>query len=314
VQAGLFTASPQAYRPTSNGTVGYMGTQAIGQFDNVTLQGGWSQGPWGQCEVGAAQLSVGSACAGPSAGPTPGAVTQAGSSITVSGTGDISPYEPIPDIIGGVAKGALAGLVALIALGGVFIGSEYRRGMIRMTFAGTPRRGLVVLAKAIVIGVVAFIAALPGAAIAIAIAGPKVHSEGWTSPIYPLVSLGSATGIRIVVGTAVLLALAAMFSLAVGVILRRSVGAITVGIALFVGPLLIAAVVSQTAGSLLLRVTPAAAFAVQQGVQRYPQSSAVCLASHGCYPLSPWNGVAVLAAWTVAALLVGWVVVSRRDA
>ena len=154
--------------------------------------------------------------------------------------------------------------------------------------------------------VAAFAAGLAGAAVALMIAGPKLRSGGWTPPIYPLVSLGTGTGLRIVAGTAVVFALAAVFALAVGVMLRRGVGAITAGVALFVGPLLVAAAVGQAAAAFLLRVTPAAGFAVQQGVQRYPQSSAVCLASHGCYPLAPWNGVAVLAIWTVAALA-AWV-------
>jgi len=317
VQAGLFVASPQAYGSSMGG--GYQSTRASAGFDDLSIQGGWSPGTWRQCEVGASELGLGHGCApaspkGPRRAPTPGSETESGGTFTVSGTGDISPYAPIPDIVGGVFKGTLAGLVALIALGGVFIGSEYRRGMIRTTFAGTPRRGRVIWAKAIVIGVVAFAAGLAGAAIAVTIAGPKLRSEGWTPPIYPLVSLGTWTGIRIALGTAVVLALAAVFALAVGVVLRRSVGAIIVGIALFVSPLLIATTVGQTAGALLLGATPAAGFAVQQGVQRYPQSSEVCLASHGCYPLAPWNGVAVLAAWTVAALVAAWYMVSRRDA
>jgi ABC-type transport system involved in multi-copper enzyme maturation permease subunit len=165
-----------------------------------------------------------------------------------------------------------------------------------------------------VIGAVAFAAGLAGAAIALVIAGPDLRSHGWTSPIYPLVSLGTGTGLRIVAGTAVVLALAAIFAVAVAVVLRRGAGAITVGIALFVGPLLVAAAVGQPAGAFLLRVTPAAAFAVQQGIQHYPQSTAVCLASHGCYPLAPWHGVAVLAIWTVVALAASCYVVRRRDA
>ena len=317
VQAGLFVASPQAYQ-NGEGGYSYMSTQANARFDHLSLQGGWPPGTWSQCEVGASGLGLGHGCApasptGPRGAP-PGSETQSGGIFTVSGTGDISPYEPIPDIVGGVFKGTLAGLVALIALGGVFIGSEYRRGMIRTTFAGTPRRGRVILAKAIVIGVAAFAAGLAGAALALTIAGPKLRSEGWTPPIYPLVSLGTGTGIRIVLGTAVVLALAAVFALAAAIMLRRGAGAITVGIALFVGPLLVAAAVGQAAGALLLRVTPAAGFAVQQGVQRYRQSSALCLASHGCYPLAPWNGVAVLAIWTVAALVASVYVVQRRDA
>ena len=314
VQAGLFVASPQAYR-----SGGYMFTQANAGFDDLSLQGGWSPGTWSQCEVGASELGLGHGCAPgspqePRGAPAPGSETESGGAFTVSGTGDISPYEPIPDIVGGVFKGSLVGVIAMIALGAVFIGSEYRRGMIRTTFAGTPRRGRVILAKAIVIGVVAFAAGLVGAAIAVAIAGPKLRSEGWTPPIYPLLSLGTGTGLRIAAGTAVVLALAAIFALAVGVMLRRGIGAITVGIALLVGPLLVATAVGQTAGAFLLGVTPAAAFAVQQGIQRYPQSSDVCLAGHGCYPLSPSNGVAVLAIWTAAALVLAWFVVSRRDA
>jgi len=315
VQAGLFVASP--WVPHSGND---LVTQASARFDGLSSQGGWSSAKWGQCEVAASYLGGGTrgvapGCVRTTTDGTPiGSETESGGTFNVTGTGDISPYVPTVDILGGVFKGSLAGLIALLALGGVFIGSEYRRGMIRTTFAGSPRRGRVVLAKAMVMGTVAFAAGLAGAGIALVVAGPELRSHGWTSPLYPLVSLGSGTGLRIVAGTAVLFALAAVFALAGGVVLRRAVGAITVGIALFVGPLLVAAAVGQSAGAFLLRVTPAAAFAVQQGVQRYPQSTAMCLASHGCYPLTPWNGVVVLAIWTAAALAASWYVVRRRDA
>jgi ABC-2 family transporter protein len=310
--AGLFAASPQAYQSGN----GYVPTQARARFDDVSVRGGWSPGTWSLCEVGAPQSRVSAGCTPVSAREIPlPLASESGGTFTVYGSGDISPYVPIVDIVGGIIKaGSLAGLVALIALSGVFVSSEYRRGMIRTTFTASPRRGRVVLAKAIVIGAVAFAAGLVGAAVALAITGPKLRSHGWTPPIYPLVSLGTGTGLRIVLGTAVMLALAAVFILAVAVMLRRSVGAITVGIALFVGPWLVATAAGQSIGAFLLRVTPFAATAVQQGVQHYPQSSAVCLASHGCYPLAPWDGVAVLAAWTVAALVAAWFVVRRRDA
>jgi len=310
--AGLFVASPQAYQSGS----GYVPTLATARFDDVSLRGGWSTSTWSRCEVGAPQSRVGAGCVPVSSRRIPlPLASESGGTFTVYGSGDISPYVPIVDIVGGIIKaGSLAGLIALIALSGVFVSSEYRRGMIRTTFAASPRRGRVVLAKALVIGVVAFAAGLAGAAVALTIIGPKLRSQGWTPPIYPAVSLGTGTGLRIVAGTAVVLTLAAVFTLAVAVMLRRSVGAITVGIALFVGPWLVAAAASQSVGAFLLRVTPFAATAVQQGVQHYPQSSAVCLASHGCYPLAPWDGVAVLAAWTVAALVAAWYVVRRRDA
>jgi regulation of enolase protein 1 (concanavalin A-like superfamily) len=312
VQAGLFVASPQVQRSGNE-----VFTQASAGFDDVSRQGGWSSGAWGQCEVGASELgaAIADGCVQPSShGLPPGSAAGSGGTFAVTGTGDVSPSVPAVDILGGVFKGTLAGLVALLALGAVFVSSEYRRGMIRTTFAGTPRRGRVILAKTLVIGTAAFVAGLAGAAIALTIAGPKLRAGGWTPPMYPLVSLGTGTGLRIVAGTAVVLTLAAIFALAVAVVLRRGVGAITAGIALFVGPLLAATAVSQPVGAFLLRVTPAAAFAVQQGVQRYPQSSAACLASHGCYPLAPWNGVAVLAIWAAVALAAAWYLVRRRDA
>jgi ABC-type transport system involved in multi-copper enzyme maturation permease subunit len=309
-QAGLFVASPQAYQDGN----GYVPTQARATFDDLVLRGGWPPARWGQCEVGGGPGADGG-CTAPPRGTPLQPASESGGTFTVAGTGDISPYVPIVDILGGIIKaGSLAGLLALIALSGVFVSSEYRRGMIRTTFAASPRRGRVILAKAIVVGAMAFAVGLVGSAIALTITGPRLRSNGWTPPMYPAVSLGSGTGLRIVVGTAAVLALAAVLTLAVAVVLRRSVSAITVGIALFVGPWLVAAAAGQSVGAFLLRVTPFAGTAVQQGVQHYPQSSAVCLASHGCYPLAPWNGVAVLAAWTVAALAASVYVVRRRDA
>ena len=53
--------------------------------------------------------------------------------------------------------------MALIAIGVLFATSEYRRGMIRTTFAATPRRGRVLAAKAIVLGTTSFAVGLVGA-------------------------------------------------------------------------------------------------------------------------------------------------------
>jgi ABC-2 type transport system permease protein len=50
----------------------------------------------------------------------------------------------------------------------------------------------------------------------------------------------------------------------------------------------------------LLRITPAAAFAVQQALPQYPQVTATYSPS-GYYPLAPWAGFAVLCAWAALA-------------
>jgi hypothetical protein len=64
----------------------------------------------------------------------------------------------------------------------------------------------------------------------------------------------------------------------------------------------------------LLRITPAAAFAVQQTVSQYHQVSWVYTPSDGYYPLSPAVGLAVLGAYTLAALLIANRVLRTRDA
>src|SRR5260370_5572779 len=165
-------------------------------------------------------------------------------------------------------KGAVLGVVGVMALGGVLISAEYRRGLIRTTFAASPRRGRVLAAKAIVIGTVTFVAGLVGAAIAVPIAERKLHSGGWVSSVFPVWSLTSAHGLQIVVGTAGLLAVAAILALSAGAVLRRSAGAITAVVVLVIVPLILGVVLPQGPADWLLRLSPAAAFVGQRGLPR----------------------------------------------
>ena len=64
----------------------------------------------------------------------------------------------------------------------------------------------------------------------------------------------------------------------------------------------------------LLRVTPAAAFAIQQYVPAYPQVSNTYLPQYGYYPLAPWAGFAVLCLWAALALWLATFLLRRRDA
>jgi hypothetical protein len=61
----------------------------------------------------------------------------------------------------------------------------------------------------------------------------------------------------------------------------------------------------------LLRLTPAAAFAVQQTTVEYPQVIAHYAPSAGYYPLPWWAGVMVLCAYTTVVV---WTVVRREPA
>ena len=116
---------------------------------------------------------------------------------------------------------------------------------------------------------------------------------------------------------AALLAISSVLGLAVGTLLRRSAGAVTAVIGAIVLPYLLATVpgiLPVGAEQWLLRVTPAAGFAVQQTLTQYPQVQTVYTPGTGYFPLAPWAGFAVLCAWAAAALVLALFLLRRRDA
>jgi ABC-type transport system involved in multi-copper enzyme maturation permease subunit len=310
VQAGVFATSPPDNVTTAQGLLGTSGTggptQAAAVLDHVGLRGA-APGPWT-----GTQLGTGPSDASPA---MPGGYHQAGGTFTVTGSGDIAPDEP-----GGAGPGqtldhtlvgALAGLIAVVVVATMFITAEYRRGLITVTFAASPRRGRVLAAKALVIAAVSFAAGLAAAVIAIPFNSHVLRANG--NYLYPANLLTVA---RMAAGTAGLLAVAAVLALALGAMLRRSAIAITVVIAAIILPFLVAVtnVLSPGADDWLMRLAPAAGFAVQQAIPNYPQVSNACTVSGGCYPLAPWAGFAVLCAWAATALALAVFLVRRRDA
>jgi ABC-type transport system involved in multi-copper enzyme maturation permease subunit len=206
--------------------------------------------------------------------------------------------------------GTFAGLIAVIVVAAMFITAEYRRGLIRTTFAASPRRGRVLAAKAIVIGAVSFAAGLAAAAVVVPLGGRTLRANGVY--IHPTTTL---TELRVVAGTAALLAVAAVLALAIGALLRRSATAVTAVIVAIVLPYLLAiSVLPAGASQWLLRITPAAAFAIQQSTPQYPQVSNVYTPANGYFPLAPWAGLAVLCAWAALALGLAVFLLRRQDA
>ena len=307
VPAGLFAASPDHSTMTSQSIGGGSGSggpsQATAAFDQVTLQGGWPTGQWTGTTVG-----------GPSSGPYPVlGYRQAGGGLVVSGSGDIAPV--IPDTEGSVAGaliGAFAGLIAVVVVAAMFMTAEYRRGLIRVTLTASPRRSRILAAKAIVVGSAAFAVALSAAVASALIEGPRARSRGIFVDPVPML-----TEVRVVAGTAALLAVAAVLAVALGALVRRSALAVTTVIAVIVLPYFFAvplAVLPAGAADWLLRVTPAAGFAIQQPYPAYPQVATSYLPGNGYYPLAPWAGFGVLCAWTALALGLAMYLLRRRDA
>jgi len=316
VQVGMFATSPN-YTVTQNSFGGDSGNsgpaQATGVFDHVSLTGA-VPGTWAGTRVGGGGLEGGP---GPGGGRGSAPYTRNGGTFTVTGSGDIAPVTPGPGAglptvtIEQSLAGAFLGLIAMVTVAAMFFGTEYRRGLIRTTLAATPRRGAVLAAKAGVIGAAAFVTGLVAAVVSIAVGVPKEENQGQVLLTAPVL-----TEVRVIVGTAAMLALAAVFAVALGAILRRSAAAITIAVVIVVMPFLLSAVhiVPAGVGAWLLRLTPAAGLAIEQSIPRYPQVTTVTSPAQGYYPLSPYAGLAVLCLWTAAALALALIMLRRRDA
>lgn len=318
VQAGLFVASPDYFEAvqTTGGSNNAVGgpSQTAAVFDHVIRTGQWSGPGWSIGTIGHGNY-LPSSKNHPAPSPGTGAppriyaqglhqdhMKQSGGTFTLAGSGDIAPAVPVVDPVEVSFYGTTFGLIAAIALGAMFITTEYRRGMIRTTLTASPRRGRVLAAKVIVIGSVTFVAGLIGAAVAFTVGQKIIQSHGWKAPTWQVWSLTSGIGVHVVVGTAAMLAMAAILALALGTVLRRAAGAVTSVIALLIFPVILAIVLPLSPANWLMRLTPAAAFSLQQALPQYAQQTTTCLPYNGCYPLAPWAGFAVLCAWAVVAL------------
>ncbi|MEU4223602.1 ABC transporter permease subunit [Nonomuraea sp. NPDC026600] len=306
VRIGLFVTSPGDLTVDQGGLGGTQVrfTQATAAFDQVSVQGDVPRGAWSREDVGAHGMTDWERY------HRANGLVESGGTLTVSGTGDIAPISD-GQSIERTLIGALAGLIAVMVVAVLFITAEYRRGLIRTSLLASPRRGRVLVAKATVIGLVTFAVGLVSAAVTVPICTQILRANGnHTLLVSPL------TELRVIVGTAALLAGAAVFAFALGALFRRTAVAITVAIATVLLPYLLAVVSGLPLGvsQWLLRLTPAAGFAIQQSVQEYPQVLAYYAPQMGYFPLAPWAGLAVLGAYAALALGLAILRVRQKDA
>jgi ABC-type transport system involved in multi-copper enzyme maturation permease subunit len=179
-----------------------------------------------------------------------------------------------------------------------------------VTLTATPRRGRVLAAKAVVVGAAGFVAGLVAAAVAVIVGSRIARSKQYIFPV------SWATELRVIVGTAALIAVVAVLALAVGAMMRRSAAAVTTVIVVIVLPyiLAVASVLPVGGADWLLRLTPAAGFAVQQSEPAYSQVTTLYSPGGGFYPLAPWAGFAVLCGFAALALAGAVVQIRKRDA
>ncbi len=309
VRVGLFATSPTTFAGQA--------TRATAAFDHIDLRpsgAGTAAGPsasWHETSTG-----VGPGDFYPALGR--GSERRQDGSILVTGSGDIAPAvaNAGPDTASdSLLFGLVVAMIVLTVVAAMFATSEYRRGLILITLAATPRRGRVLAAKAAVIAAAGFAVGAVASAIAVPFAEHVMRANG--NYIYPA---GPWTIARVIAGCGLLVALCAVAVLGFGTILRRSPVAILAGVVVFVLPAFTGPGVlggpggAGAAGTWLYSVTPAAGFSVLGLLPRSGLVSFPYTMGNGYYPLPAWAGLLVLGVYAAAALGAAAVVLNRRDA
>jgi ABC-2 type transport system permease protein len=206
------------------------------------------------------------------------------------------------------AKIALSGIdlsqavVAILAV--LAISGEYSTGMIRSTLSAMPRRGTVLAAKAVALAGLTLAAGAAGV-LASALAGQLILPGRGFTPTrgYPSLSLVGGPDLRAAAGSVLYLALIALLALGVATAVRDS--AVSIGLVLG-----------------LLYLFPVIASALDPDWSRHlqqigPMSAGLCIQATTdlrALPLTPWQGLGVLALWAAGALLIGGLTLQLRDA
>jgi ABC-2 type transport system permease protein len=201
--------------------------------------------------------------------------------------------------------GIQAGQAVVAILGVLVIANEYSTGMIRVTLTAMPHRLTVLAVKAALAGGVT-LAAGAIAVLASVLAGRLILPGRGLTPAngYRLLSLANGPDLRAACGSVLYLALIALLSLGIATAVRDPAVAIgTVLALLYVFPIVTAVITDQRWQRHLEQAGPMTAGLYIQatvGVRTLP--------------LTPWQGLGVLALWAAAAMILGGLVLRFRDA
>lgn len=183
--------------------------------------------------------------------------------------------------------------LGLLAFGVLLAGGEYGSGMIRVSLAAVPRRGLLLAAKAAACGAAALPVAAGAALLGFLAAQAALGPYGTT--------LGDGATVRGLLLCCGYLTFTTLLGLALGMLLRSTPLALGVLYALLIA-------VVPLAGALP---------GLEQGVRWLPFAIGGELFTAGYQGPGgggPWGGLALVAGWTAALLTTSWLTLRRRDA
>ncbi|MFF7245868.1 ABC transporter permease subunit [Embleya sp. NPDC008237] len=198
-----------------------------------------------------------------------------------------------PDLLTvGVAFGQIAALV----LGVLSMTAEYSTGMIRTSLTAVPWRASMLAAKALVLALVLFVVGAVTGFCCYFLADLMLDAK------HVGVGLGEPGVLRSLIGTGLYLAVLGLFGMALGVLLRHTAGAITLGIALIFVVGGVVGLIPGRTGDWIAKLMPANAGGQVMSVRAADKM------------LQPWTGFAVFVAETLVLLLLGALLLEKRDA
>lgn len=218
--------------------------------------------------------------------------------ICLAAAGDLASGDAGDEPIGAFATwGLMFGQIAALVLGILVATSEYSSGMIRTTLAAAPRRWSVLVAKTTVLAGLLLVLGTITSAAAFLAGNFFLDREGIGF------SVTDPDVLRTMIGGGLYLAVLGVFGLALGMLMRHTAGAVTVGIALIfiVGNLV--GLVPGAAGEWLTKLMPGNAGSTIATVESFNPDL-----------LGPWTGLGVFVGETALLLLVAGWLFRKRDA
>jgi ABC-2 type transport system permease protein len=208
---------------------------------------------------------------------------------------DQAGFDPILNSL----AGSMFGAILFVVLGVNLVASEYASGMIRQTMTVTPRRGRVLLAKVLVVSVVAMVAGVI-VNVATFLAGQAVFA----AYDVPTASLSDGDAFRsVVLGMAVTSPVLPILGIAMAFLFRSAAIAITVVLAMIFMPSFFGPLIPQRWQEDVLAFLPGNA------------SNSIATGNLDDSPmyLDPWLAAIVLAVWMVVFIGGTNIVLNRRD-
>jgi ABC-2 type transport system permease protein len=219
--------------------------------------------------------------------------SSAGADFADMTAGEQGTFDPLATSL----RGYLLAQIALGLLGGLVITSEYGARTIVGTLTSVPHRGRVLAAKAVVLAGLA----LP-VGLLVSLTGFLIGQASLAAHDAPHLALSDDLALRGVVGASLYLALAALFGLALGTVIRSTTATVTTLFGLMLIVQAFAPALPGTVGDWVSKYWPSMAGGQIITGYRDPEL------------LGPWAGLVPMAATVALLLTAAFVVFRTRDA